>query len=89
MIGLNGFAISDAMIWQLKYQHLVFLVLGWFIVFIHPKFFEYRQAIEGSAAWQTIGHHKPIIACSVIGLFILAVTKLAAASYSPFLYFQF
>lgn len=89
MIGLNGFGISDHLDWQLKYQHLAFLALGWLIVFIHPKLMEYRKPIEGSAAWKTIGHHKPLVSCSVVVLFVIAVTKLAAASYSPFLYFQF
>jgi len=89
MIGLNGFAISDALNWQLKYQHLFFLALGWVIIFSHPKFMEFRKPITGSAAWQTDGHKRPIIALGAIALFILAVTKLSAASYSPFLYFQF
>lgn len=89
MIGLNGLAISDVLSWQITYQSLTFLAIGWALIFIHPKFLEYRQNIEGSVAMKTIGYQKPFIAIGTIGLFLLAVTKLAANSYSPFLYFQF
>ena len=89
MIGMNGYAISDLMQWQIKKEQLFFLVLGWGIVFLHPKFLEFRRQIEGQAAWKTIGYQKPFVSLATIALFIIAVVKLSAASYSPFIYFQF
>ena len=89
MIGLNGFGVSDAMSWQIKYQNLVFLIIGWALIFVHPKFLEFRTPIKEHAAWKTNGYKKPVVFGGAIVLFVLAVTKLSAESYSPFLYFQF
>lgn len=89
MVGLNGFGISDHMNWQIKYQHLTFLIIGWGLIFVHPKFLEFRAPIEGQAAWKTVGYKKPVVFGTVAILFVLAITKLSAESYSPFLYFQF
>lgn len=89
MIGMNGFAMEDTLAWQVKYQDVMFLVIGWAIIYLHPKYMEFRKPIEGSAAWKTTGHHNVTVSIGSIVLFGLAVTKLAAASYSPFLYFQF
>lgn len=89
MIGINGFAISDYMNWQIKNQQLLFLVLGWVLVFVSPKFLEFRYHINGQAAWKTNGYKNPIVFGLSFVLFILAITKLSAESYSPFLYFQF
>lgn len=89
MIGINGFAISDYMNWQIKNQQLLFLVLGWVLVFVSPKFLEFRYYIKGQAAWKTNGYKNPIVFGLSLVLFILAITKLSAESYSPFLYFQF
>lgn len=89
MMGMNGWAIGDVLAWQISYQSLTFLALGWVIIFLHPKFFEYRQAIEGDVTMKTIGYKKPVVAIATISVFLIAVTKLAANSYSPFLYFQF
>jgi alginate O-acetyltransferase complex protein AlgI len=89
MIGLNGFAISDHMSWQIKYQYLVFLIIGWIMIFAHPKFLEFRTPIKRHAAWKTDGYKKPLVFGGTTALFMLAITKLSAESYSPFLYFQF
>lgn len=89
MIGMNGWAISEVLNWQIKLQSLMFLLLGWVFIFIHPKFMEHREAVEGSVAMKTLGYKKPVVAIGAISVFALAVTKLAADSYSPFLYFQF
>ncbi len=89
MIGQNGFAMRDDMAWQVTTQSLAFLTLGWLIIFLQPKFMEFRQKIEGEVVMFTTGYKKPLIAISAVVLFILAVMRLAANSYSPFLYFQF
>ena len=89
MIGLNGFAISDVFHWQITTQSIVCMLIGWGIIFLAPKYLEFREKIHGSVAMQTIGYKKPVVAFATIVCFLLAVTKLAANSYSPFLYFQF
>jgi alginate O-acetyltransferase complex protein AlgI len=89
MIGLQGIGISDAFSWQNKNEALFFLSIGWFIIFIQPKFFEYRQKINGSNAMKTTGYQRPLVSITIIVLFIVSVLKLTAESYSPFLYFQF
>jgi len=89
MIGLNGFAISDMMQWQVTYQSLTYLVIGWFLIFLHPKFLEFRTEIIDSPSMKTIGYQRPLVVTVTIGLFLFSVMKIAADSYSPFLYFQF
>lgn len=89
MMGMNGFAITDMMQWQVTYQSLTCLAIAWLIIFLHPKFLDFRKEIEGIPAMKTIGYQKPVIVTATFGLFMLAVMKIAADSYSPFLYFQF
>jgi alginate O-acetyltransferase complex protein AlgI len=89
MMGQNGFAISDALHWQITYESLFVLALSWIIVFIHPKYLDFRRNITNSVAMKTIGYTKPLISSAVVILFIFALMKLAAGTYSPFLYFQF
>jgi alginate O-acetyltransferase complex protein AlgI len=89
MAGMNGFGITESAGWQVTGFSLTFLVIGWAVVYLHPKFFDFRQRIANSPAMVTDAYKRPIIAIPVIALFLLAVTKLSAASYSPFLYFQF
>jgi len=90
MIGMNGIGLSDALAWQVKGLHLVAMFAGLALVFIAPHFEKNRIPVElskGSMAMQT----KPGAVMQVIvsALFVFAVTRLVAMSYSPFLYFQF
>ncbi len=89
MIGLNGVAVGEVFKWQMSYEALTFLIIGWLIVFISPKYLEFRSAIDGDSAMITNGYTKPIVSILTVVIFILAVMRLSAASYSPFLYFQF
>jgi alginate O-acetyltransferase complex protein AlgI len=89
MIGMNGIAISDRLDWQISRQALTFLIIGWALVYIHGRWFDFRTPIDGQVAMRTDGYKRPIAAICACGVFLLAVTKLSAASYSPFLYFQF
>jgi alginate O-acetyltransferase complex protein AlgI len=90
LIGMNGAEISDAMAWQIKGASLCALAAGIFMVFTLPLLEKYRTPIElskGSYAMQT---KAPLIMqILVTGVFVTAVTRLIAMSYSPFLYFQF
>lgn len=90
MLGLNGVPVSADLYWQIKGVALLALVIGVATVFIQPYFTRYRTPVplsEGSAA---VKSKMPVyLQVFTAGLFILAVTRLLAMSYSPFLYFQF
>lgn len=89
MIGLNGMTLSGEAAWQVTRQSLFFLAAGLAFLYIHPRFLEFREAMPGSPAMKTNGYRKPVVAGAVCVLFVVAVTRLLASSYSPFLYFQF
>ncbi len=90
MGGLNGFGLSDTFAWQVKGAHLTAIIAGIFLVYSMPYFERNRKPVElskDSVAMKT----QPNIAMQIIvcGFFVIAVTRLVAMSYSPFLYFQF
>ncbi len=90
MGGANGVAISDDYRWQIKGIALLALAGGIGLVFVQPWFNARREAVvlsKGSMAMKT----NPALVYQLIvgGLFLIAVTRLIAMSYSPFLYFQF
>ncbi len=84
MAGANGFALSDVLRWQLSGFQVVMLVLGIVVVYAAPYWREWKQKLTGveAARWR----HTSL---AYIPLFVLAVLRLSAQSYSPFLYFQF
>ncbi|MDB5477781.1 MAG: poly(beta-D-mannuronate) O-acetylase [Alphaproteobacteria bacterium] len=90
MGGMNALGLSDDLGWQIKGISLVALSAGGFLVFALPFFSKYRTPVtlsKGSVAMQT---HAPIwFQGAVAAFFLIAVTRLIAMSYSPFLYFQF
>ena len=77
MFGANGFALSDAVLWQITPERCIVLVLGWLLVFLAPTLTRAGPIAKG---WLRL---------SVIPLFLWAVATLSAQAYSPFLYFQF
>ena len=87
MIGMNGFAFSDAMNWQIKGLAVTMMIVGMAIIFIGPtmhKVIASRFAVKKMVVRQSV-----IMQVGACVLFILAVSRLLAQSYSPFLYFQF
>lgn len=89
MVGLNGFALSDFMNWQLNDYSVFMLCVAWVLIFIHPKYLEFREKMDNNFAMKTTGHHNIfIVGCTII-LFLMSLIKLSAGTYSPFLYFQF
>ena len=90
MAGLQGIGISDALGWQVKGMQIVALVAGIALVFVMPYFERGRTPVElskGSSAMKTTPN---LVMQAVVGtLFVIAVSRLLAMSYSPFLYFQF
>jgi alginate O-acetyltransferase complex protein AlgI len=80
MFGLNGFALGDRVAWQLSGWSLCALTLGLALVAIAPLW--RRMVQRGSRSMARLQ-------VVFVPLFVLALLRLAAQSYSPFLYFQF
>jgi alginate O-acetyltransferase complex protein AlgI len=86
MIGLNGFAITPEMAWRLPDMQIAFLLIAIAIVFIEPRMPTIaRAALSAGRGALAAGTGR----VALVGLFALAVLKMSADSYSPFLYFQF
>ncbi|MCB9797192.1 MAG: MBOAT family protein [Alphaproteobacteria bacterium] len=79
MLGLNGLAVSDAMAWQVGAWPMTMLVMGFIIVYVEPR---WRRLVAEGHGWQRWE-------LSFVPLFALALLRLSAQSYTPFLYFQF
>ncbi|WP_246002210.1 MBOAT family O-acyltransferase [Pacificibacter maritimus] len=78
MIGLNGIAITPNVAWQIQTSELVLMACAGVLCFM-PLFTSWH--IDRLAPkWK---------ATAYIILTVLAVTRMASQSYSPFLYFQF
>jgi alginate O-acetyltransferase complex protein AlgI len=84
MFGLNGFALSEAVAWQITGLQLTMLVLGYLLVYLGPWWRSYLLAVSPVRQQSLLNVH-----LTVMPLFILAVTRLSAQNFSPFLYFQF
>lgn len=86
MLGLNGVGLSDSLAWQVRGSVLVTMVLAGVLVYVAPLWGERvgdvgrRLLRPGLAVGATLG---------LLPLFTLAIMKLSAQSYTPFLYFQF
>lgn len=89
MAGLNGWGFSEMTRWQVWGMPMGVLILGWMLVFLHARFFEFRTEIQGTPDMKTDGQTRPAVVIITCVLFLMAITKLSAESYSPFLYFQF
>lgn len=90
MAGMNGLGISDAFYWQIKGIALTALVAGVALVFVLPSLDRFRSPVELSKGSAAIMTHAPLVLQIIVtAIFLLAVTRLSAMSFSPFLYFQF
>lgn len=84
LIGLNGFGVSEALAWQLTGLQLATIVAGIAFAYTAPHWTKLDQ--DGvRTSWLRFAH-SPLL---ITPFFVLAVMRLAAQSYSPFLYFQF
>jgi alginate O-acetyltransferase complex protein AlgI len=86
MLGLNGVGLSDTLAWQVRGSVLLTMLLAVLLVYLAPWW--------GQQVGDVSRHlRRPALATSatllLLPLFVLAVMKLAAQSYTPFLYFQF
>ncbi|SMB80551.1 MBOAT family O-acyltransferase [Deinococcus hopiensis] len=86
MFGLNGLALSDTLAWQVRPSVLLTMGLAGALVYLAPLWGR-RVGDPGS----TLLRPRLAAAATValLPLFVLAVLKLSAQSYTPFLYFQF
>jgi alginate O-acetyltransferase complex protein AlgI len=86
MLGSNGTGIRPEIAWQITSMELAFLMCGILFIAVEPNLRSIsRHILDGtrSAAWFATG------SASLSVLYVVAVLKMAADSYSPFLYFQF
>ncbi|MEM6428809.1 MAG: MBOAT family protein [Deinococcota bacterium] len=84
LLGQNGFAISDDILWQLPMRALATLVIGLSIVVLEPIWVSYTPSPETASSY--IWHKRD---GWLVPIFVMALLALISASYSPFLYFQF
>lgn len=81
MLGAHGLALSDELAWRVNGLQLVTMAAAAALTYVPP--FLPRVADAAGAA-------RPARAAWIVApLFLLSVLRLAAQSYSPFLYFQF
>jgi alginate O-acetyltransferase complex protein AlgI len=84
LVGLNGVGVSDGLAWQVTGLQLWTIAIGIGFVYLAPHWT--RLDADGVRTSKLRFAHSPWL---ITPLFVLAVLRLAAQSYSPFLYFQF
>jgi alginate O-acetyltransferase complex protein AlgI len=84
MIGLHGFGVSHALLWQTSGWAYFMLVVGFGVIYGVP-WLNTRQATD-SDTWVPRVTRGSLV---FVPLFVIAVLRLSAQSYTPFLYFQF
>jgi alginate O-acetyltransferase complex protein AlgI len=77
MLGLHGFALGEPLAVSLRGLELSTLVLAVALVYLAPRWKSWNPKYVAALEWL------------IYPLFMLAVFRLSAQSYSPFLYFQF
>lgn len=82
MAGWNGIPISPALEWQIQGFSITALIIGLTLIFTVPVY----ENVKGVKIRDNEGKAMHI---AIAALFLIAVTRLSAQSYSPFLYFQF
>ena len=95
MLGVNGFGLGETVAWQVGTGALIGLAAGALIVVIEP-WIRARAGIVGvgQAAVTTAGSRTSRPAAwamrgAMYLVFAMSLVRVLAASYSPFLYFQF
>jgi alginate O-acetyltransferase complex protein AlgI len=84
MLGFHGFGLSDAMSWQITGWAGSMLVVGFVVIYAVPWLLS--QESREPAIWRPRISRGSLV---FVPLFVLAVLRLSAQSYTPFLYFQF
>ncbi len=90
MAGMNGMGVSDAFAWEIKGIYICALIGGVCLIFLQPHLARWREPVELSKGSTAMKSSPPLVfQLLAAGFFVVAVTRLIAMSYSPFLYFQF
>jgi alginate O-acetyltransferase complex protein AlgI len=90
MAGLNGGGITADLRWQMKTISVVALAAGIVVIAVQPWFARYRTPVPLSKESVAMKVEMPLgLQLVTAAFFCLAITRLLAMSYSPFLYFQF
>ena len=84
MVGAHGFGLSDALSWQLTGLALSFMLLAIVLIAVGPLWRDYLTKTPALKK-QALSH----VHLLIIPIFVLAILRLSAQSFSPFLYFQF
>ena len=83
MLGLRGLGPDEALAWQIETGAVVALVAGWVIVGAEPGLVRRLADPAGTAVLGAATR------TAIYVVFALSLVRVLAASYSPFLYFQF
>jgi alginate O-acetyltransferase complex protein AlgI len=83
MFGLNGFALSEAIRWQITGLEITMLVIGYILVYVGPWWRTFLTTISPARQQSLLNLH-----LFVMPFFVLATMRLSAQNFSPFLYFQ-
>lgn len=97
MLGFNGIGFSPDLAWQISREGLLMVVVSIVVVIIEPRL---RGAMAAPSPEPLTGGHGAVVAtvdhtrslAMSIGMAVIAaltLMKMAEATYSPFLYFQF
>lgn len=86
MLGFNGVGLSDTLAWQVRGSELVTMLLAVVLVYLAP-WWGNRVGDVGSNLLRP--RLASVATVALLPLFVLAIMKLSAQSYTPFLYFQF
>jgi alginate O-acetyltransferase complex protein AlgI len=84
MAGFHGLGLSDAMRWQASGWSATMLLVGVAVIYLAPWL-----AAKATADPEGWGRRLSLASPLWLPLFALAVLRLSAQSYTPFLYFQF
>jgi alginate O-acetyltransferase complex protein AlgI len=86
MFGLNGLGLSDTLAWQVQGSELATLLLALVLVYLAPWWGKRVGDVGGTLLRPRAA---TLATVALLPLFALAILKLSAQSYTPFLYFQF
>jgi len=86
MLGLNGVGLSDTLAWQVQGSELITMLLAVVLVYVAPWWGSRVGDVGGTLLRPRAA---TMATLTLMPLFVLAILKLSAQSYTPFLYFQF
>ncbi len=84
MLGLNGVAVGERLLWQLSALPVVAIAVGMLLVYVEPLVSDVVHLPEDRSRALPA-----TVVAAIVPLFIVSIVKLSAQSFSPFLYFQF